>query len=191
MSGCFGRWRGMKKSGRCEEREGRQQGRSIARATRGLSPSLDARSLAQPCYLPEEQHRPLEGERKRLKDSPTRQVTTCQIGRRRKDGSRLSRVLAGPHDETVVARCAQSETVLPLCQLSRFRRPQSSSAIQSGLVSSPWLIATDPLPLIIRRPLMLPFFRRLFPSCRWHWSSCPQAPGRTISVPGNIRSSQA
>ena len=59
MSGCFGRWRGMKRSGRCEERECRQEGRSIARATRGLRrPSLDARSLAQPCYLPEEQHRP-------------------------------------------------------------------------------------------------------------------------------------
>jgi hypothetical protein len=43
----------MKKSGRCEGREGRQQGRSIARATRGLGrPSLDARSLAQPCCLP-------------------------------------------------------------------------------------------------------------------------------------------
>ena len=56
--------------------EGRQQGRSIARATRGLlgnaasrrreggrvrtgnRPSLDARSLAQPCYLPKENHRP-------------------------------------------------------------------------------------------------------------------------------------
>ena len=49
----------MKRSGRCEEREGRQQGRSIARATRGLRrSSLDARSLAQPYYLPEEQHRP-------------------------------------------------------------------------------------------------------------------------------------
>jgi hypothetical protein len=44
--------------------EGRQQGRSIARATRGLRrPSLDARSLAQPCYLPEENHRPPEGEK--------------------------------------------------------------------------------------------------------------------------------
>ena len=43
----------MKNSGRYEEREGRQQDRSIARATRGLRrPSLDARSLAQPCYLP-------------------------------------------------------------------------------------------------------------------------------------------
>ena len=41
--------------------EGRQQGRSIARATRGLRrPSLDARSLAQPCYLPEEIYRPLK-----------------------------------------------------------------------------------------------------------------------------------
>ena len=46
--------------------EGRQQGRSIARATRGLRrPSLDARSLAQPCCLPEENHRPPEGERKK------------------------------------------------------------------------------------------------------------------------------
>ena len=45
----------MKRSGRCDEREGRQQGRSIARATRGLRrPSLDARSLAHPCYLPKE-----------------------------------------------------------------------------------------------------------------------------------------
>ena len=35
--------------------EGRQQGRSIARATRGLiRPSLDARSLARPCYRPKE-----------------------------------------------------------------------------------------------------------------------------------------
>jgi hypothetical protein len=56
----------MRRSGRCEEREGRQQGRSIARATRGLGrPSLDARSLAQPCYLPEEIHRPQEGETKK------------------------------------------------------------------------------------------------------------------------------
>jgi len=53
----------MKRSGRCEEREGGQQGRSIARATRGLRrPSLDARSLAQPCYLPKEIHRPQGGE---------------------------------------------------------------------------------------------------------------------------------
>jgi hypothetical protein len=46
----------------CEEwlsSEGRKQGRSFARATRGLRrPSLDARSLAHPCYLPEENHRP-------------------------------------------------------------------------------------------------------------------------------------
>ena len=42
--------------------EDRQQGRSIARATRGLRrPSLDARSLPQPCYLPEVEHQPPEG----------------------------------------------------------------------------------------------------------------------------------
>ena len=42
---------------------GGQQGRSIARATRGLRlPSLDARSLAQPCYLPEKIHWALKGE---------------------------------------------------------------------------------------------------------------------------------
>jgi hypothetical protein len=47
-------------------REGRQQGRSIARATRGLGrPSLDARSLAQPYYPPEENHRPPEGEKEK------------------------------------------------------------------------------------------------------------------------------
>ena len=46
-------------------------------------PSLDARSLAQPCYLPEEQHRPLEGERNgETKDSPSSQVMTGQIERR-------------------------------------------------------------------------------------------------------------
>ena len=40
------------------------KGRSIARATRGLGrPSLDARSLAQPCYLPEELHRPWRREK--------------------------------------------------------------------------------------------------------------------------------
>ena len=63
---------------------------SIARATRGLRrPSLDARSLAQPCYLPEENHWPPEGERgkKKPKDSATRRVTTCQIGKRQKDRS--------------------------------------------------------------------------------------------------------
>ncbi len=68
----------MKRSGRCEEREGRQQGRSIAHATRGLGrPSLDARSLVQPCYLPEENHRPQEGEvvGKRLKNRTTRRAT--------------------------------------------------------------------------------------------------------------------
>ena len=51
----------------CEEwssSEDRQQGRSIARATRGLRrPSLDARSLAQPCYLPGRAHRPLRRRR--------------------------------------------------------------------------------------------------------------------------------
>ena len=56
------------RGGENEERsfpEGRQQGRSIARATRGLRrPSLDARSLAQPCYLLEENHRPPERGRK-------------------------------------------------------------------------------------------------------------------------------
>ncbi len=56
----------MKRSGRCEERMGRQQGRSIARATRGLRrPSLDARSLAQPCYLPQETHRPQREKRRK------------------------------------------------------------------------------------------------------------------------------
>src|SRR6476646_1664962 len=85
MSGCFGRWRGTKKNGRCEEREGRQQGRSIARETRGLRrPSLDARSLAQPCCLPKENHRPPEGESgiKTLKNSLTVKTQRARLGRR-------------------------------------------------------------------------------------------------------------
>jgi hypothetical protein len=53
--------------------EGRQQGHSIARATRGLRrPSLDARSLAQPSYLPEEQHRPQEREKVEEKNRAVR-----------------------------------------------------------------------------------------------------------------------
>ena len=73
----------MRRSGRCEEREGRQQGRSIARATRGLRrPSLDARSLAQPCDLPEENHRPPEGEgNKETRERASRQVTRARLGR--------------------------------------------------------------------------------------------------------------
>src|SRR6266849_1772219 len=82
MSGCFGRWRGRRRSGRCEEREGRQQGRSIARATRGLRrPSLDARSLAQPCYLPEEIRRPPEREEKRdLRRAPPVELRCTKLG---------------------------------------------------------------------------------------------------------------
>src|SRR4249920_1123651 len=85
MSGCFGRWRGTKKNGRCEEREGGQQGRSIARATRGLRrPSLDARRLAQPCCLQKENHRPPEGESgiKTLKNSLTVKTQRARLGRR-------------------------------------------------------------------------------------------------------------
>ena len=67
----------MRKSGRCESKEGKQQDCSIARATRGLGkPSLDARSLAQPCYLPEENHWPLEGERDEQQTPPARQDGT-------------------------------------------------------------------------------------------------------------------
>ena len=82
MSGCFGRWRGRRRSGRCEEREGRQQGRSIARATRGLRrPSLDARSLAQPCYLPEEIRRPPEREEERdLRRAPPVELRRAKLG---------------------------------------------------------------------------------------------------------------
>ena len=65
----------MRKSGRCESKEGKQQDCSIARATRGLGkPSLDARSLAQPCYLPEENHWPI-GRTRRTADA------ACQAGR--------------------------------------------------------------------------------------------------------------
>ena len=69
------------RGGESEERsfpEGRQQGRSIARATRGLRrPSLDARSLAQPCCLPEKSTGDQrEREIMRLQASAIRQVTT-------------------------------------------------------------------------------------------------------------------
>ena len=68
MSGCFGRWRGTRRSGRCEEKMGGQQGCSSARATRGLGrPSLDARSLSQPCHPPRETPGTLEESEKRRK----------------------------------------------------------------------------------------------------------------------------
>jgi hypothetical protein len=102
MSGCFGRWRGRRSGGRCEEREGRQQGRSIARATRGLRrPSLDARSLAQPCYLPEEIHRPPEREEERdLRSAPpvkSRRASWEKTKRReRMQGQTVSRARRAP-----------------------------------------------------------------------------------------------
>jgi hypothetical protein len=102
MSGCFGRWRGRRSSGRCEEREGRQQGRSIARATRGLrKPSLDARNLAQPCYLPEEIHRPPEREEERdLRRAPavkSRRASWEKTKRReRMQGQTVSRARRAP-----------------------------------------------------------------------------------------------
>ena len=125
---------------------GKQQGCSVARATRGLlgnaasrrreggrvrtgnRPSLDARSLAQPCYLPEEQHRPPEGERE--KDTKGEHHTSShgvpdwEATKRQERVQGQDRLVCSqsPHDETVVARCAQFETILPLTR--RPDRPQ-------------------------------------------------------------------
>ena len=61
--------------------------------------------------------------RKKLTDSVTRQVTRARLGGDKKMGEdKGAECLAcsqSPHDETVVARCAQSETVLPLALKSR------------------------------------------------------------------------